>query len=162
MYKTLQGRQESKHSSDRGNGAWDVEFIASDRKKWEKVQTEGRQDNGFSRGERDGKLTEGGAKRKTRTSQRENLSVVIHFEDTAFDDAHVSVPHNLMSAEQKKRGRKGKREREREESVNKVLLWNLGEVSKWSNLCSLSVMGGGSFYEYLFVNHVVVQSCANR
>lgn len=34
-----------------------------------------------------------------------NVSVMIHFEDTAFDDAHVSVPHNLMSE-----GQRGKTE----------------------------------------------------
>lgn len=27
---------------------------------------------------------------------------MVHFEDTAFDDAHVSVPHNLVSEGQKK------------------------------------------------------------
>lgn len=33
--------------------------------------------------------------------RRGTVSVVIHFEDTAFDDAHVSVPHNLVSEGQK-------------------------------------------------------------
>lgn len=57
--------------------------------------------------------TNGGAKRKAsagwkrqKTKQgkkrrKEKASVMIHFEDTAFDDAHVSVPHSLMSEGQK-------------------------------------------------------------
>lgn len=28
-------------------------------------------------------------------------SVVIHFKDAAFDDSHISVPHNLMSGGKK-------------------------------------------------------------
>lgn len=33
--------------------------------------------------------------------EKKTASVVIHFEDTAFDDAHVSVPHKLVSEGQK-------------------------------------------------------------
>lgn len=29
-------------------------------------------------------------------SHEEKASVMIHFEDAAFDDDHVSIPHNLM------------------------------------------------------------------
>lgn len=43
---------------------------------------------------------------KRGASHEEKASVVIHFEDTALDDAHVSVPHNLMSEGQGKRGRR--------------------------------------------------------
>lgn len=36
--------------------------------------------------------------------QKKNTSVVIHFKDAAFDDAHVSVPHTLVPAGGKKQG----------------------------------------------------------
>lgn len=49
----------------------------------------------------DRKQTEGRAGRREGPAAEENASVVIHFEDTAFDDAHVSVPHNLVSEGQK-------------------------------------------------------------
>ena len=32
----------------------------------------------------------------------DGLSVVVHFEDTAFNDSHVSVPHNLISETQER------------------------------------------------------------
>lgn len=43
---------------------------------------------------------------KRGASHEEKASVVIHFEDTAFYDAHVSVPHNLMSEGQRNRDKR--------------------------------------------------------
>lgn len=45
--------------------------------------------------------TEGMVGRRERRAVKKNPSVVIHFKDAAFDDAHVSVPHNLVSEGQK-------------------------------------------------------------
>lgn len=70
---------------------------------------------------------------------------MVHFEDAAFDDSHVSVPHNLVSEGQK-------REAEREQTVSensktaldcydKLLLWNLVKEAIFAY----------SVYEYLFV-----------
>lgn len=50
----------------------------------------------------------GGRDRGKNKQGKKYASVVKHFEDTAFDDAHVSVPHNLVSA-----GQKTKRQKER-------------------------------------------------
>lgn len=113
-----------------------------------------------SAGGADRKQTKGGEERRE-GSRQGNHSVVIHFEDTAFDDAHVSVPHNLMSAMQ-----------EKETQINSIMsvngscntleklqLWDLCEESKCGDLCTLNVYV--SFYEYLFVKHVEVQGCVN-
>lgn len=51
---------------------------------------------------------EEGEQRQTR---KKDALVVVHFEDAAFDDTHVSVPHNLVSEGQK-------RETERERTVS--------------------------------------------
>lgn len=48
-------------------------------------------------------------RRREGHAEKKNASVVIHFEDTAFDDAHVSVPHNLVSeGEKTERQKEGK------------------------------------------------------
>lgn len=53
--------------------------------------------------------TEGMVGRRERRAVKKNPSVVIHFKDAAFDDAHVSVPHNLVSEGQKtERHKEGK------------------------------------------------------
>lgn len=39
--------------------------------------------------------------REERAGCQGNALVVIHFEDAAFDHAHVSVPHSLMSEGQR-------------------------------------------------------------
>lgn len=90
-----------------------------------------------------------------RQSTKKYALVVVHFEDTAFDDAHVSVPYHLVSEGHK-------RETEREPTVSenskavlicydKLLLWNLAKEAIFAY----------SVYEYLFVRLKVVQCCAN-
>lgn len=80
---------------------------------------------------------------------------MIHFEDAALDDAHVSVPHNLVSEGQR-------REAEREQTVSenstaalncydKLLLWDLVTEAIFAY----------SLYEYLFVGLKAAQRCAN-
>lgn len=96
-----------------------------------------------------------GQRRETKHKEILSALVVVHFEDTAFDDAHVSVPHNLVSEGQK-------RETEREPAVSenskaapirydKLLLWNLAKEAIFAY----------SVYEYLFVRLRVEQHCAN-
>lgn len=46
--------------------------------------------------------------------KQQRYSVVVHFEDTAFDDAHVSVPHNLMSVVEREAQTKSDAVRSRE------------------------------------------------
>lgn len=69
----------------------------------------------------------------------EKPSVMIHFKDAAFDDGHVSVPHNLVP--------EGKRNRRHEKVITLLMskaeeaLWVLKQTlivklgGKWSNLC---------------------------
>lgn len=39
--------------------------------------------------------------------ERRFALVVVHFEDAAFDDTHVSVPHNLVSEGRKRERQRG-------------------------------------------------------
>lgn len=80
---------------------------------------------------------------------------MVHFEDTAFDDAHVSVPHNLVSEGQKKETEKEPTVSENSKAAlicyDKLLLWSLAKEAIFAY----------SVYEYLFVRLKVVQCCAN-
>lgn len=135
---------------DSSREAESEEIITADKSKTEKVRTGGAEitasAGGGGRGDR-GKNKQG----------KKYASVVKHFEDAAFDDAHVSVPHNLVSA-----GQKTKRQKERKLWVNgaercwkshdKLLLWNLGEESKWGNRLSTRRSSGEGGSMFLFMN----------
>lgn len=79
--------------------------------------------------------------------ERLNVSVVVHFEDTAFDNTHVSVPHSLMSEREKERSLSKRSKRgdcQGPMMTNPYYeIWAKGtQFHKWGNLCSFSVIGG--------------------
>lgn len=85
-----------------------------------------------------------GGWREGQTRKKDAL-VVVHFEDAAFDDSHVSVPHNLVSE-----GRKREAERERTVSENSKAALDCYDKLLWWNLVKEAIFAY-SVYEYLFV-----------
>lgn len=69
-------------------------------------------------------------KERLRATEK-SASVVIHFEDTALDDAHVSVPHNLVS--------EGQKQRQREHRVKCERFEQRGTVRLGMNCCEIWV-----------------------
>ena len=134
---------------DSSREAESEEIITADESKTEKVRTGG--------AEITASVGWGGGTGKKNKQGRKSASVGKHFEDTAFDDAQVSVPHNLVSA-----GQKTKRQTDRKlwvsgaerccKSHDKLLLWNLGEESKWGNRLSTRCSSGEGGSMFLFMN----------
>lgn len=66
-----------------------------------------------------------GRRDRERPAVTKSPSVVIHFKDAAFDDAHVSVPHNLVSEEGEKKQETHKEVKPSSMSKAKEGAWSL-------------------------------------